>query len=204
MKFIIKFHFGGILRPLVFDLMYWPLRPLRPKFYEIRTSIFWAQKSPIYISITPQKAGVDRRTLFYFPPPYCNVSDVLKELLLQEWPFNTRSVCRISVRLFWPGNGGNSRRTVRNEFLFLLGIVSAWFPPYLFRHIIKEKRSFSRFWIAYLCHFKFSVCTELDESLWSSWAVFFYSSAERCPWIAVFFGGGLKFSKQLISVFFGK
>ena len=69
MTFIIKFHFGIILRPLVFDLMYWPLRPLRPKFYEVRTSIFVIQNTSIYIYISPQDAGVDRRTLFSFSPP---------------------------------------------------------------------------------------------------------------------------------------
>ena len=69
MTFIIKFHFGNILRPFVFGLMYCPLRPMRPKFYLLRTSIFVIQNTSIYIYISPQDAGVDRRTLFSFSPP---------------------------------------------------------------------------------------------------------------------------------------
>ena len=69
MTFIIKFHFGNILRPFVFGLMYCPLRLLRPKFYQVRTSISLNQKTSIYIYISPQNAGVDRRTLFSFSPP---------------------------------------------------------------------------------------------------------------------------------------
>ena len=41
-----------------------------PKFYEVSTWILFDQKCPIYVSICPQNAGVDRRTLFSFSPPY--------------------------------------------------------------------------------------------------------------------------------------
>ena len=40
-----------------------------PKFYEVSTWILFDQKCPIYVSICPQNAGVDRRTLFSFSPP---------------------------------------------------------------------------------------------------------------------------------------
>ena len=41
----------------------------RQKFFVLRTWIFLAEKSSIYVSIFHQNAGVDRRKLFYFPPP---------------------------------------------------------------------------------------------------------------------------------------
>ena len=50
-----------------------PLRPMRPKFYKVRTSIFVIQNTSIYINISPQDAGVDRRTLFSFSPPYSRI-----------------------------------------------------------------------------------------------------------------------------------
>ena len=40
-----------------------------PKFYEVSTWILFDQKCPIYVSICPQNAGVDRRTLFLSVPP---------------------------------------------------------------------------------------------------------------------------------------
>ena len=44
-----------------------------PKIYVVSTWILFDQKSPIYVSICPQNAGVDRRTLFSFSPPYCTI-----------------------------------------------------------------------------------------------------------------------------------
>ena len=45
-----------------------------PKIYVVSTWILFDQKSPIYVSICPQNAGVDRRTLFSFSPPYLPIS----------------------------------------------------------------------------------------------------------------------------------
>ena len=42
MNFIIIFHFEAILRSLIFDLIYWPLRLLGPNFFELWTLIFFS------------------------------------------------------------------------------------------------------------------------------------------------------------------
>ena len=67
MTFIIKFHFGIILRPLVFDLMYWPLRPLRPKFFELRTMIFFQPKDFYIYQHDPTKCRSRSVNTFLFP-----------------------------------------------------------------------------------------------------------------------------------------
>ena len=57
-----------------------------PKFYEVSTWILFDQKCPIYVSICPQNAGVDRRTLFSFSPPYggilCDIFTIIYVLLV--------------------------------------------------------------------------------------------------------------------------
>ena len=53
-----------------------------PKIYVVSTWILFDQKSPIYVSICPQNAGVDRRTLFSFSPPYYRIEIYAIEIYL--------------------------------------------------------------------------------------------------------------------------
>ena len=80
MNFIIIFHFEAILRSLIFDLIYWPLRLLGPNFYELWTLIFLVQKPSIHVSMCQQNSWVDRQTLFVQHPPYCRTVREAKDM----------------------------------------------------------------------------------------------------------------------------
>ena len=65
----IKFYFGNILRPLVFDLMYWPLRPLRPNFFELLKDHDFFKPKDFYIyQDDPTKCRSRSANTFLFPP----------------------------------------------------------------------------------------------------------------------------------------
>ena len=68
-NFIIRFYLLGILRRLVFGLIYWPLRPLCQKFYSLRWWIFLAWKSSIYVKIIYRNAGFDQSKKVKIHPP---------------------------------------------------------------------------------------------------------------------------------------